>query len=145
MCLLNDTLLENVSYAVVYYLHTLICIRLALACSNKTLRHPKLSIFFFFFQILMLNNDTTNDSVMQEERQGKMLMHTEFSLLSLLKDEPGVIQQHGMFSVSGSQLSLFDFFVFFLFFHFVCSFCRIWLLKRYRPIVIATTIFIQET
>lgn len=36
----------------------------------------------------------------RDERQGKMLLHTEFSLLSLLKNEPGVIQQHGLFSVS---------------------------------------------
>lgn len=36
---------------------------------------------------------------MQDERHGKMLLHTEFSLLSLLHNQPGVIQQHGMFSV----------------------------------------------
>lgn len=48
----------------------------------------------------MLNNDTTNEKLLQDERQGKMLLHTEFSLLSMLKNQPGVIQQHGMFSVS---------------------------------------------
>lgn len=47
----------------------------------------------------MLNNNTTNEKLMQDERQGKMLLHTEYSLLSLLKNQEGVIQQHGMFSV----------------------------------------------
>lgn len=49
----------------------------------------------------MLNNCTgATEKQLQDERQGKMLLHTEFSLLSLLKNEPGVIQHHGMFSVS---------------------------------------------
>lgn len=48
----------------------------------------------------MLNNNTTNEKLLRDERQGKMLLHTEFSLLSLLQNEEGVIQQHGMFSVS---------------------------------------------
>lgn len=48
----------------------------------------------------MLNNNTTNEKLQRDERQGKMLLHTEFSLLSLLQNEEGVIQQHGMFSVS---------------------------------------------
>lgn len=47
----------------------------------------------------MLNNDTDTEKQMLDERQGKMLLHTEFSLLSMLKNEPGVVQQHGMFSV----------------------------------------------
>lgn len=51
----------------------------------------------------MLSNNTRNEKLMQDERQGKMLLHTEFSLLSLLYKQPGVIQQHGMFSVSGSH------------------------------------------
>lgn len=48
----------------------------------------------------MLGSSSRNEKLMQDERQGKMLLHTEFSLLSLLKNQPGVIQQHGMFSVS---------------------------------------------
>lgn len=49
----------------------------------------------------MLNNNTAaTEKQLQDERQGKMLLHTEFSLLSLLKNETGVIQHHGMFSVS---------------------------------------------
>lgn len=48
----------------------------------------------------MLNNNTTNEKLQRDERQGKMLLHTEFSLLSLLQSEKGVIQQHGLFSVS---------------------------------------------
>lgn len=48
----------------------------------------------------MLNNNTSNEKQQRDERQGKMLLHTEYSLLSLLQGEKGVIQQHGMFSVS---------------------------------------------
>lgn len=48
----------------------------------------------------MLNNSTANEKLQRDERQGKMLLHTEFSLLSLLQNETGVIQQHELFSVS---------------------------------------------
>ena len=44
--------------------------------------------------------DGKNDKILQEERQGKMLLHTEFSLLDLLEHEEGVIHHHGMFSVT---------------------------------------------
>lgn len=72
---------------------------------------------FVQLKILMLSADT-NDSnneladtgapavasqidekIMQDERQGKMLLHTEFSLLSLLQDQDGVIHHRGLFSV----------------------------------------------
>lgn len=33
----------------------------------------------------------------QEERQGKMLLHTEYSLLSLLHSQDGVVHHHGLF------------------------------------------------
>uniref|UniRef100_A0A8C2MKE6 Serine/threonine-protein kinase 40 n=1 Tax=Cricetulus griseus TaxID=10029 RepID=A0A8C2MKE6_CRIGR len=33
----------------------------------------------------------------QEERQGKMLLHTEYSLLSLLHTQDGVVHHHGLF------------------------------------------------
>lgn len=35
----------------------------------------------------------------QDEKQGKMLLMTEYSLLSLLHDQPGVIHHHGLFKV----------------------------------------------
>jgi serine/threonine-protein kinase 40 len=34
----------------------------------------------------------------QDERQGKMLLHTEHSLLSLLKGMEGVVQKHDFFT-----------------------------------------------
>ena len=34
----------------------------------------------------------------QDERQGKMLLHTEHSLLSLLKGMDGVVQKHDFFT-----------------------------------------------
>lgn len=54
----------------------------------------------------MLNNNTSNEKLQRDERQGKMLLHTEFSLLSLLRNENGVIQQRGLFSVSGRICNL---------------------------------------
>lgn len=33
----------------------------------------------------------------QEDRQGKMLLHTEYSLLSMLHDQDGVVHHHGIF------------------------------------------------
>ena len=35
----------------------------------------------------------------QDEKQGKMLLLTEYSLLSLLHDQIGVIHHHGLFKV----------------------------------------------
>lgn len=69
---------------------------------------------FVQLKILMLSADTNDNNVnteaiipsqindekfLQDERQGKMLLHTEFSLLSLLQDQVGVIHHRGMFSV----------------------------------------------
>ena len=33
----------------------------------------------------------------QDDKQGKMLLHTEYSLLSLLHDQDGVVHRHGLF------------------------------------------------
>lgn len=33
----------------------------------------------------------------QDDKQGKMLLHTEYSLLSLLHDQDGVVHHHGLF------------------------------------------------
>ena len=35
-----------------------------------------------------------------EDRQGKMLLHTEYSLLSLLHDQDGIVHHHGLFQVA---------------------------------------------
>ena len=35
----------------------------------------------------------------EEERQGKMLLHTEHNLLTLLEDQEGVVHHHGMYKV----------------------------------------------
>lgn len=38
-----------------------------------------------------------NDEESQDDRQGKMLLHTEYSLLSLLHNQDGVVHHHGFF------------------------------------------------
>ncbi|CAG9793594.1 unnamed protein product [Diatraea saccharalis] len=50
---------------------------------------------FYQIKILTLRNDSQSET--QDDRQGKMLLHTEYSLLSLLKDQDGVIHHHGLF------------------------------------------------
>uniref|UniRef100_A0A2A4JKZ6 Serine/threonine-protein kinase 40 n=1 Tax=Heliothis virescens TaxID=7102 RepID=A0A2A4JKZ6_HELVI len=50
---------------------------------------------FYQVKILTLRNEGQPET--QDDRQGKMLLHTEYSLLSLLKDQDGVIHHHGLY------------------------------------------------
>lgn len=50
-----------------------------------------------FYQIKILTLRTEGQAETQDDRQGKMLLHTEYSLLSLLNDQDGVIHHHGLF------------------------------------------------
>lgn len=54
---------------------------------------------YFLFKILTLEERGEKGAETQEERQGKMLLHTEYSLLSLLHDQDGVVHHHGLFQV----------------------------------------------
>lgn len=45
----------------------------------------------------------------QDDKQGKMLLHTEHSLLSFLNGQPGIIREHGLFEVSSLILRYFIF------------------------------------
>ncbi|XP_057373059.1 serine/threonine-protein kinase 40-like isoform X1 [Daphnia carinata] len=49
-----------------------------------------------FYTLKMLIMKSLNEET-QDEKQGKMLLLTEYSLLSLLHDQPGVIHHHGFF------------------------------------------------
>ncbi len=49
-----------------------------------------------FFAIKILTLEDSLDET-QDDRQGKMLLHTEYSLLSLLHDQKGVIHHWGLF------------------------------------------------
>lgn len=57
-----------------------------------------------FLKILTLEERGDQGIESQEERQGKMLLHTEYSLLSLLHTQDGVVHHHGLFQVSGCLL-----------------------------------------
>ncbi|CAG0916751.1 unnamed protein product [Notodromas monacha] len=50
---------------------------------------------YFCLKILSLKNPGEEET--QDYRQGKMLMHTEYSLLSLLEGEEGVVKCYGLF------------------------------------------------
>lgn len=56
-----------------------------------------------FLKILTLEERGDQGIESQEERQGKMLLHTEYSLLSLLHAQDGVVHHHGLFQVSGTS------------------------------------------
>nr|XP_025712988.1 serine/threonine-protein kinase 40 isoform X2 [Callorhinus ursinus] len=59
-----------------------------------------------FYQLKILTLEERGDQGIesQEERQGKMLLHTEYSLLSLLHTQDGVVHHHGLFQESGSHV-----------------------------------------
>ncbi|XP_029475528.1 serine/threonine-protein kinase 40 isoform X2 [Rhinatrema bivittatum] len=52
---------------------------------------------FYQLKILTLEERGDKGAETQEERQGKMLLHTEYSLLSLLHNQDGVVHHHGLF------------------------------------------------
>ena len=56
---------------------------------------------FSFVQVKLLTLSSVGKVPLEEtqdERQGKMLLHTEHSLLSLLKGMEGVVQKHDFFT-----------------------------------------------
>lgn len=52
---------------------------------------------FYMIKFLALRNPDEEET--QDERQGKTLLHVEYSLLTMLKDMEGVIHHHGFFKV----------------------------------------------
>lgn len=50
---------------------------------------------YFTIKILSLKDENEYES--QDDRQGKMLLHAEYSLLSLLHNQDGVVHHHGFF------------------------------------------------
>ena len=57
--------------------------------------------FPLIFQVKLLTLSSIGKTPLEEtqdERQGKMLLHTEHSLLSLLKGMEGVVQKHDFFT-----------------------------------------------
>ncbi|CAG2160903.1 unnamed protein product, partial [Oppiella nova] len=68
-------------------------VRSIVQCLARRIADPQTDRFFAV-KILTLE-DSYGES--QDDRQGKMLLHTEYSLLSLLHDMPGVIHHWGLF------------------------------------------------
>lgn len=57
---------------------------------------------FYTMKILTLKDSI--DLETQDDRQGKMLLHSEYSLLSLLQNQDGVVHHHGFFKVKFKNL-----------------------------------------
>ncbi|KAK0091976.1 hypothetical protein PV326_002434 [Microctonus aethiopoides] len=53
---------------------------------------------YYTIKILTLKDE--NEYETQDDRQGKMLLHAEYSLLSLLQNQDGVVHHHGFFKDS---------------------------------------------
>ncbi|XP_034936140.1 probable serine/threonine-protein kinase MARK-B [Chelonus insularis] len=53
---------------------------------------------YYTIKILTLKDDNEHET--QDDRQGKMLLHAEYSLLSLLQNQDGVVHHHGFFKDS---------------------------------------------
>ncbi|XP_011300732.1 uncharacterized protein [Fopius arisanus] len=53
-----------------------------------------------YYTIKMLTLKNGNEHESQDDRQGKMLLHAEYSLLSLLHNQDGVVHHHGLFKDS---------------------------------------------
>lgn len=60
---------------------------------------------FYTMKILTLSS-SSGDS--HEDRQGKVLLHNEFSLLLLLQDIAGLVHQHGLFREDDKIILVFD-------------------------------------
>lgn len=57
-----------------------------------------------FYTIKILTLKDQEDSETQDDRQGKMLLHAEYSLLSLLHSQDGVVHHHGFFKVIDNEI-----------------------------------------
>lgn len=60
---------------------------------------------FYTLKILTLPDERSSKQ-QQEDRQGKMLLHTEYSLLSLLHSQEGVVHHHGLFKDDAQEESV---------------------------------------
>ncbi|ESO83949.1 hypothetical protein LOTGIDRAFT_108566, partial [Lottia gigantea] len=56
-----------------------------------------------FYKIKILTLEKPEDET-YDDRQGKMLMHTEYSILSLLHNQTGVEHHHGLFKVQEKEV-----------------------------------------
>lgn len=68
-------------------------VRSIVQCLARKVRTDK----YYTIKILTLKNEGEDET--QDDRQGKMLLHAEYSLLSLLQNQDGVIHHHGFFKV----------------------------------------------
>lgn len=56
-----------------------------------------------FYLLKILSYDIDSEMVNKETQQGKTLIHTEYTILSLLADLDGIIHHHGLFCVSVAE------------------------------------------
>ena len=57
--------------------------------------------YYFIIFLLHIGNSS-------EDAQGKLLLHNEHSILSLLQDQIGIIQQHGLYREGNNIILILD-------------------------------------
>lgn len=67
-------------------------------CLQQRLARKSGTNDFYLLKILTLDDNPKTDKEARDMMQGKVLLHSEFKLLSLCKDIEGVIRSHGLFS-----------------------------------------------
>ena len=61
---------------------------------------------FVTLKVLTVSREGADDTT--EDRQGKVLLHNEYQVLSLLQDHPGVIHHHGLFKERNRFILVLD-------------------------------------
>jgi serine/threonine-protein kinase 40 len=64
-------------------------------CISHCLARKEGTDKYYTIKILTLKEDSSLETI--DDQQGKVLLHTEYSLLNLLKGNRGVVQHHGLF------------------------------------------------
>jgi len=74
-------------------------------CMNLCLARKEMTNEFYNLKIVNLKKSPKEDTL--DDQQGKILLHTEYTLLSYLKGQKGIVQQHGIFrDVADEELEI---------------------------------------
>lgn len=68
-------------------------------CISQYLARREHTYQYFHLKILVLNSNPACKRTTESEKQGKLLLHSEFQLLKMLENEDGVIRSFELFSV----------------------------------------------
>ena len=64
-------------------------------------------LLFHILSLFLLHIGNSSEAS-SEDAQGKLLLHNEHSILSLLQDQIGIIQQHGLYREGNNIILILD-------------------------------------